>query len=149
MVFVQTHHYSITVTSPWVRLRLKSPASRLFTQPFIQAQIKETIKAPHHWSLWGDFTGDQWILHTNGQKRGKCFHLMTSPCRFADKTSGLSDKISISKKDEFRENSSRSTSDRSFMLGMLVVQEAVIVWWRRRMKKKNPRFWSFVRGIHR
>ena len=24
------------------RLRLKSPASRLFTQPFIQAQIKQT-----------------------------------------------------------------------------------------------------------
>ena len=29
----------------------KSPASRLFTQPFIQTQIKENIKAPHHWPL--------------------------------------------------------------------------------------------------
>ena len=27
----------------------KSPASRLFTQPFIRAQIKENIKAPRHW----------------------------------------------------------------------------------------------------
>ena len=27
---------------------IKSPASRLFTQPFIQAQIKENIKAPRH-----------------------------------------------------------------------------------------------------
>ena len=27
-----------------MRWRLKSPASQLFTQPFIQAQIKETIK---------------------------------------------------------------------------------------------------------
>ena len=35
----------ITVTSWWARWRLKSPASRLFTQPFIQAQIKENIKA--------------------------------------------------------------------------------------------------------
>ena len=35
-----------TVTSYWVRWRLKSPASRLFTQPFIQAYIKENIKAP-------------------------------------------------------------------------------------------------------
>ena len=25
---------------------------QLFTQPFFQAQIKEHIKAPHHWPLW-------------------------------------------------------------------------------------------------
>ena len=30
----------------------------LFTQPFIQAQIKESIKAPRHWPLYGEFTGD-------------------------------------------------------------------------------------------
>ena len=47
----------------WARWRLKSPASRLFTQPFIQAQIKK-IKAPRHWFLWGEFTGDRWILRT-------------------------------------------------------------------------------------
>ena len=41
------------MTSWWVRWRLKSPASRLFTQLFIQAQIKENIKAPRHWPLWG------------------------------------------------------------------------------------------------
>ena len=35
----------------------KLPASRLFTQPFIQAQIKENIKAPRHWPLCGEFTG--------------------------------------------------------------------------------------------
>ena len=45
----------VTMTSWWVRLRLKSPAPRLFTQPFIQAQIKENIKAPCHWPLWGEF----------------------------------------------------------------------------------------------
>ena len=33
----------ITVKSQWARWRLKSPASRLFTQPAIQAQIKENI----------------------------------------------------------------------------------------------------------
>ena len=38
-------------------LRLKSPASRLFTQPFIQDEIKDNIKAPRHWPLCGDFTG--------------------------------------------------------------------------------------------
>ena len=39
----------ITMTSEWARLRLKSPASPLFTQPFIRAQIKENIKAPRRW----------------------------------------------------------------------------------------------------
>ena len=51
----------------WARWRLKSPASRLFTQLFIQAQIKENIKAPRHWPLWGEFTGDWWIAPTKGQ----------------------------------------------------------------------------------
>ena len=41
----------ITVTSYWARWRLKSSGARLFTQPFIQAQIKENIKAPRHWPL--------------------------------------------------------------------------------------------------
>ena len=36
--------------------RLKLPASRLFIQPFIQAQIKENIKASRHWHLCGEFT---------------------------------------------------------------------------------------------
>ena len=53
----------------------------MFTQPFIQMQIKENIKAPRHWPLCGEFTGDRWIPRTNGQLRGKCFHLMTSSCR--------------------------------------------------------------------
>ena len=35
----------ITMTSQWTGWRLKSSASRLFTQPFIRAQIKENIKA--------------------------------------------------------------------------------------------------------
>ena len=63
---------SIIMTSQWARLRLISPASRLFTQSFVQTQIKENIKAPRHWPLRGKFT------ETNGQLRGKCFHLMTS-----------------------------------------------------------------------
>ena len=58
---------AITMTSKWARWRLKSPASRVFTQPFIQAQIKENIKAPRHWPLCGEFTGDWWIPHTTGQ----------------------------------------------------------------------------------
>ena len=59
---INFHH--ISMTSYWARWRLKSPASRLFTQPFIQAQIKESIKAPRHWPLWGEFTGDRSIPRT-------------------------------------------------------------------------------------
>ena len=45
---------------PWTlraRYRLKSAASPLFTQPFIQTQIKENIKAPRHWPLGGIHRG--------------------------------------------------------------------------------------------
>ena len=58
---------NIAVMSSWAWWRLKSPASRLFTQAFIQTQIKENIKAPRHWPLGGEFTGDRWIPRTNGQ----------------------------------------------------------------------------------
>ena len=34
----------------------------------------------HHRPLSGEFTGDRWIPRTNGQLRGKCFHLITSLC---------------------------------------------------------------------
>ena len=57
----------ITVTSWWARWRLKSPATWLFTQPFIRAQIKK--KTPKH-----RVTG----LFTKGQWRRKCFHFMKS-----------------------------------------------------------------------
>ena len=50
-------HHNITMTSQWPRWRLKLPASRLFTQPFIQTPIKENIKAPRHRPLCGEFTG--------------------------------------------------------------------------------------------
>ena len=42
---------------------------------------KENIKAPCHCPLWEEFIGDQWIPHTKGQWRGKCFHFMTSSCQ--------------------------------------------------------------------
>ena len=35
---------------------------------FIQTQVKENIKAPRHWPLWGEFTVvDRWIPRTKGQ----------------------------------------------------------------------------------
>ena len=57
---------------------------RLFTQPFMHAQIKENIKAPRHWPLCGEFTGDRWIPRTNGQLRGNVYiwwrHHGRTPC---------------------------------------------------------------------
>ena len=38
-------------------MRLKSPASRLFAQPFVEARIKANIKALLHWPLCGETTG--------------------------------------------------------------------------------------------
>ena len=66
------------MTSEWAQWRLKSPALRLFSQPFIHLQSKEYTKAQRHWHLRGDFTGDRWIPRTKGRWRGKCFHWMTS-----------------------------------------------------------------------
>ena len=54
----------IAVTSYWARRRLNSPASRWLAQKFIQAQIKGNTKAPRHWPLCGEFTGDRWIPRT-------------------------------------------------------------------------------------
>ena len=59
------------MTSLWARWLLKSSASRLFTQPFIQGADQRNIKAPRHWPLWGEFTGDRWIPRTAGSYRGK------------------------------------------------------------------------------
>ena len=53
--------------------------SQVFTQPYVQAQVKENIKAPCHWPLRGEFTRNWWILRTQGQLLGKGFDLMTSP----------------------------------------------------------------------
>ena len=32
-----------------------------------KTQIKENIKAPRHWPLWGELTGDRWIPRTKDQ----------------------------------------------------------------------------------
>ena len=42
-------HHSDVIMSMMAWWHLKSLASRLFAQPFVQAQIKENFKASHHW----------------------------------------------------------------------------------------------------
>ena len=51
----------ITVTYQWASWRLKSPASRLFSQSFVQAYIKENIRAQRYWPVWAESTDDQWF----------------------------------------------------------------------------------------
>ena len=48
------HHYCDVIMSAMAN---QKPASRLFTQTFIQTQIKENIKAPRHWPLCGNSPG--------------------------------------------------------------------------------------------
>ena len=47
-------------------------ASLAFTQPFVQGQIPENIKAPRHWPV---NSAHKWPV-----TRKKCFHLMMSSC---------------------------------------------------------------------
>ena len=44
----------IAVTSRWAAWRLKSPASGMFAQSFVQVNIKENNKGLRHWPLWGN-----------------------------------------------------------------------------------------------
>ena len=61
---VKTVHYYDVIMSP--------TASQITSLTIVysivyRAQIKENIKAPRHWPLCGEFTGDRWIPRTNGQ----------------------------------------------------------------------------------
>ena len=58
------YHVNVTVTSQWAPWSLKSTASGLFAKLFVHAHIKENIKIPRHWPLWGESTGDRLILLT-------------------------------------------------------------------------------------
>ena len=61
--FQWRHNERDGVSNHW---RLGCLLNRLF---------KENIKAPRHWLLWGESTGDRWFLLTKGSsKRGKCFY---------------------------------------------------------------------------
>ena len=61
------------MTSQWARWRLKSPASRLFTQPFIQTQIKENIKAPRHLPLPAQMASNAENVSIWWRHHGNCY----------------------------------------------------------------------------
>ena len=60
------HKFSISVTHD-ERDGVSNHQRLLFTQPFVQTQIKDNIKAPRHWPLCVEFTGDRWIPRTKDQ----------------------------------------------------------------------------------
>ena len=39
----------------------------VYSTVYSGADQKKNIKAPRHWPLCGEFTGDRWIPRTNGQ----------------------------------------------------------------------------------
>ena len=47
-------HYSDVIMSV---MASQITSVSIFAQPFVQAHMKENIKAPRHWSLWGEATG--------------------------------------------------------------------------------------------
>ena len=53
LIFLLQHYNDVIMTN----MASKTPASRFFTQSFIQTQIKENIKAPRHWPLCGKSPG--------------------------------------------------------------------------------------------
>ena len=66
----------ILLLKPW---NLFSLSSRHYSRrPVTCREIKENTKAPSHWPLCGEFTGDRWIPRKKGPVTRKCFHLMTS-----------------------------------------------------------------------
>ena len=81
-----------TVTSQWSPRRLKSAASRLFAQPFVQTHVKEKkIKAPRHWPLRGQSTGGQtsneenvfiWLRHHDLARPGPWFNIKMSSYQY-------------------------------------------------------------------
>ena len=73
--FVSAQHYDDVIMS--------TTASQITNLTIIYSTVysgadQRNIKAPSHWPLWGELTGDRWIPRTKGQQRGNSFHLMTS-----------------------------------------------------------------------
>ena len=59
--------HALCVTSQWPLWYLKSPASRLLAQTFVQVHMNENIKDPRFWPFVGESIGDRWIPLTKGQ----------------------------------------------------------------------------------
>ena len=61
---IQHPHYSDVIMS---LMASQITGVTIVYSTVVQAKIKEIIKAPRHWLLWGEFTDDRLIPHTKGQ----------------------------------------------------------------------------------
>ena len=61
----------VAVVRPWSSWEARRQEETIMytetNQVFVQVQIKENIKAPRHWPLLGETSGDRWISLTKGQ----------------------------------------------------------------------------------
>ena len=60
---VYTHYIDVIMTTMASQI---TSLTIIFSTVYSGADQKN-IKAPRHWPLWGEFTGDRWIPRTNGQ----------------------------------------------------------------------------------
>ena len=64
LTYIFLKHYSDIIMSV---MASQTMGISIVCSTVVQAQIKENIKAPRHWLLWGESTGDRWIALTKGQ----------------------------------------------------------------------------------
>ena len=120
----------------------------MFTQPFIRAQIKENIKAPRHWPLWGNSPGTgefpaQMASNVENVSISWRHHdisaFMCHPLVYNIHYTLFPDRI----------RGSLNTAARCWRWVLYIKSiksyghDDVIKW------KHFPRYWPFVRGIHR
>ena len=102
--------------------------------------------------VWG-IHRDRWNPRTKGQLRGKCFHLMTSSCKFKLWNSHLCPKITLVKRHHFPHSGKNNLDGKkSWIFGsiphntcnVIMQNHGDIINW-----KHFSRYWPFVRAIHR
>ena len=131
------------VTSWWAGWRLKSPASRLIAQPFVQAEIKETINTPRN-------SENDDVIITVVKIRlalkepltfmGKLISRMTMPSLYRYiKTKP--NKLISTRWDILQETYHKKT--KCTVCDWRFLHDDVIKW------NHFTRYWPFVRGIHR
>ena len=91
----EAHHTYIRVIGYWLfplqwrhyerdGVSNHQPCDCLLNRLF-NVQIKENIKAPRHWPLWGEFTGNRWITHKRASNaENVSIWWRHHDCRFVD-----------------------------------------------------------------
>ena len=70
---MQVRYLISNIELQWRHNERDGVSNRLFAQPFVQAQIKENIKAPRYWLLWGESAGDRGEFPHKGPVTRKMF----------------------------------------------------------------------------